>query len=440
MKKVLILAYDFPPYVSVGGLRPYAWYRYFKAFGLYPIVVTRQWDNKYGNELDYVAPSQSKETIIEETQSGTIIRTPYNPNLSNKLLLKYGRSRFRLIRKIITAYYELMQFFLPIGTKSGLYHGAKEYLKNNKVDAIIATGEPFVLFKYASILSDTYNIPWVADYRDPWTQSKSRSRNIILKTINTFFERKYLSNVKRITTVSPFFKHQIQSLIKNKPIDLIANGYYLHKGIKPTKHPSNKHTLSLAFAGSIYNWHPWKSILNCVSRLVQDEVKITITFYGGSKTSELKEYINNTHPEIKGFVFFHPKMQNRDLLQHLTRHHLLLLFNDYSILGTKIYDYLAVKRRILMCYTQDEKALSLKEKHFPMNNQTAFDNDLQEQLINETRSGYAIENEDELYSTLLTLYQELESKSLLECHSIDVEKYSRKHQTKRLSKILTEIS
>ena len=55
MKKVLILAYDFPPYVSVGGLRPYSWYKYFKEFGLYPVIVTRQWDNQYGNHLDYIA-------------------------------------------------------------------------------------------------------------------------------------------------------------------------------------------------------------------------------------------------------------------------------------------------------------------------------------------------------------------------------------------------
>jgi hypothetical protein len=44
MKKVLILAYDFPPYVSVGGLRPHAWYNYLKEFGVEPIVVTRQWE------------------------------------------------------------------------------------------------------------------------------------------------------------------------------------------------------------------------------------------------------------------------------------------------------------------------------------------------------------------------------------------------------------
>ncbi len=34
MKRLLILAYDFPPYVSVGGLRPYAWYKYLKEFGV----------------------------------------------------------------------------------------------------------------------------------------------------------------------------------------------------------------------------------------------------------------------------------------------------------------------------------------------------------------------------------------------------------------------
>jgi len=51
MKKVLILAYDFPPYVSAGGLRPYYWYLYLKEFGVEPVVITWQWENKHGNQL-----------------------------------------------------------------------------------------------------------------------------------------------------------------------------------------------------------------------------------------------------------------------------------------------------------------------------------------------------------------------------------------------------
>lgn len=65
MKKVLILAYDFPPYVSVGGLRPYSWYKYLHQSDVYPIVITRQWNNQYGNGMDYVAPSESSETLVE---------------------------------------------------------------------------------------------------------------------------------------------------------------------------------------------------------------------------------------------------------------------------------------------------------------------------------------------------------------------------------------
>lgn len=34
MKTVLILAYDFPPYVSVGGLRPHYWFENFNVHNI----------------------------------------------------------------------------------------------------------------------------------------------------------------------------------------------------------------------------------------------------------------------------------------------------------------------------------------------------------------------------------------------------------------------
>jgi hypothetical protein len=95
--------------------------------------------------LDYIAPGESNETIVEETENGTIIRTPYQPNWANRLMLKYGENKYRLLRKAITAWYELMQFLFFVGPKAGLYKGAKAYLKTHPVDAIIATGEPLVL-------------------------------------------------------------------------------------------------------------------------------------------------------------------------------------------------------------------------------------------------------------------------------------------------------
>ena len=186
MKKVLILAYDFPPYVSVGGLRPYAWYNYLKEFGIEPIVVTRQWGNTNGNRLDYISAGSSKQSIVEVSEHGTIIRSPYKPNFANRLLLKHGDHRYRFLRKSISAYYEFAQFLLPIGPKIELYKAAKHFLKNNQVDAIIATGDPFVLFRYASKLSKAFNIPWIADYRDPWSHNEEAQKKMVQKKWNWF--------------------------------------------------------------------------------------------------------------------------------------------------------------------------------------------------------------------------------------------------------------
>ena len=118
MKKVLILAYDFPPYVSVGGLRPKYWYENFKGMGLFPIVVTRNWHPIHGNALDYIQPSKTNEVEIEKTENGVLIKTPYKATLSNRLNLKGKKGLLsNLLKKISTAWNEFGQWFLPIGTK-----------------------------------------------------------------------------------------------------------------------------------------------------------------------------------------------------------------------------------------------------------------------------------------------------------------------------------
>ena len=142
VKKILILAYDFPPYVSVGGLRPYAWHKYFRKFGLEPIVVTRQWDPVRQNALDYIAPSEFSTVITEETQWGIVVKAPYKPTVSNRLLLKYGASRFKLLRKTLTFLTECLQFVLPVGPKRPIYLAAKAFLLQNQVDFIIGSATP----------------------------------------------------------------------------------------------------------------------------------------------------------------------------------------------------------------------------------------------------------------------------------------------------------
>ncbi len=437
MKKILIIAYDFPPYVSVGGLRPYSWYLDFHGFNLTPIVVTRQWDNIYGNHLDYIAASKSKETIIKKTEFGTIIQTPFKPNLANRIMLKYGNTKFKLVRKLITAYFEFAQFIFNVGTKSGLYFGAKKYIKNNDIDLIIATGSPHVLFKYASKLSKLNNIPWIADYRDPWTQSASRSKNIILKKWNSYFEKKYLKNASSIITVSDFLVHKISSLIKNKPIDVIMNGYNPDFSANAQKIEQEKKSLQFAFVGTIYQWHPIKGVLRQFNNFIDSnsDIKIKINFYGINKIDTIANLINSEFASLKQVIEIHPKTNNKELLNILAKHNLMLLFNDYCLNGTKIYDYLAIKRKILLCFSE-EKGKEYSDFIYKFEKAPNVNFKIQEDIINATKSGIVIKNQKHMLLELNKLWEEFKKDGSIKCDSTDFEQYSRKSQTKLLSDII----
>lgn len=435
-KKLLILAYDFPPYVSVGGLRPYAWYKYLKEYGVYPVVVTRQWGNNYGNELDYIAPGESNETIIEETEYGTIIRTPYKPNLANRLMLKYGNRKFSFLRKLISAWYELMQFPFFVGPKSGLYRGAKKYLKNNTVDAIIATGEPFVLFKYASTLSKKFNIPWIADYRDPWTGNKKRTKMPFV----LFWERRFLSNATALTTVSDFFKKKIGENILLPATFIIPNGYNPNS-IKKSEHIQQEtDVFRLALTGSIYDWHPYKSVLSVFLDFIRshkESPKIELNFWGINRQEEINQFVQENN--LEQYIHVYPRMDNAMILEKLCKHNVMLLFNDYSIMGTKIYDYLGIRRKIILCYSNDPYAQQQKRDFFPLNENDAINTHLQEDCLNETKAGIVIQDQNHLLSVLNDLYNEFLKNGTIACDSINIEKYSRKEGARQLADIVKNL-
>jgi glycosyltransferase involved in cell wall biosynthesis len=441
MKKLLILAYDFPPYVSVGGLRPYNWFRYLKEYGIEPIVVTRQWQNNHGNHLDYVSEGYSENIVVKHFEYGTKLCTPYTPNHSNRLLLKYGEKKYRLLRKTISGFYEVMQFLYPVGPKSEIYASARAYLKENKVDAIIATGDPFVLFTYASQLSKEFGIPWIADYRDPWSHNQEHQKNFLQKFWNRYQEKKSVSTASFITTVSTFVHHKIDSLIPNKPFAILPNGYdpELIDAVKSTPQTNDK--LNIGFVGTIYNWHPIESFLKSCALFITDnpEVKLHLNFYGINIQQKLAELVKMNYPNLKDHITITPRMPNAEVLGLLAANNVVLLFNYYSYMGTKIFDYLGIERKMILCYANDPEANALKEKYYKIEEIESESGQLQADLIRNTNSGIIVENADHLTEVLSDLWKEFQSTGRIACNSVGVEKYSRKIQVEQLAEIVKNL-
>lgn len=439
--RALLLAYDFPPLVSVGALRPYSWYRYWREFGVSPVVVTRQWTNSEGYELDYVAPSRSPEEVCEETDYGTIIRTPYRPNLSNRLLREYGPERFRFLRRAVTGWYELSQYYWDIGPRQGLYAAARRYLREHGADAIVASGEPFVLFRYAAALSREFGIPWIADYRDPWSHNRARRGKRISERWEARLEDRFTSSADAITTTSTFFRSVISSLIRDKPFHVIGNGYDPEAVAAAAHERQSRETLTLAYVGSIYPFYPLESFFRVCEEFIREREapRFELLVVGVGDQAAVEKLLRRL-PNLARLTTFHGRLPNDETARVVARANAFVLFNNYAYPGTKVFDYLALRRRVLLCYSADPEALALKARYYNMDVFDTGDSRVLESLIEETGAGTVVRDAGHLREVLANLYDELLEHGQISCQSQDVERFSRRAQAGRMAELVKDVA
>jgi hypothetical protein len=123
--------------------------------------------------------------------------------------------------------------------------------------------------------------------------------------------------------------------------------------------------------------------------------------------------VNEQFPHLKNHVLITPKMQNHELLEKLAADNVMLLFNYYSYMGTKIFDYLGIRRKMIMCYENDAEANLLKQKFYSVDESGSESKQLQADLIHETNSGIIVKDSHHLQEVLQELYIEFEQPTLV---------------------------
>ena len=97
-------------------------------------------------------------------------------------------------------------------------------LSPKDVDAILATGTPFVSFRLAKRLSDRLGRPYVLDYRDPWTGNPHATRPSRRATIRE--EASLLEGCAAITIVSPSWAVALDRCFGvGAKLHVVPNGY-----------------------------------------------------------------------------------------------------------------------------------------------------------------------------------------------------------------------
>jgi Glycosyltransferase len=134
MKRILFVAYHFPPHGGAAVQRSLKFVKYLPAFGIEPTVMTgvgatdRRW-------------SPPDETLASEIPPGVdVVRTPW-PAGSRHQRLEAEANRLELAARLV---------------------------KEKHLEAIFVSMSPFSDAAFATALSKRCGIPWVADLRDPW--------------------------------------------------------------------------------------------------------------------------------------------------------------------------------------------------------------------------------------------------------------------------------
>ena len=103
----------------------------------------------------------------------------------------------------------------------------KSYLKSNPVDLIVSTGPPHSMHMIGLGVKKKFNIPWVADFRDPWTNIDFYDQLMLTDWADRKhhkMEKEVLETADKVVTVTWSWADELTEL-GNKETIVITNGY-----------------------------------------------------------------------------------------------------------------------------------------------------------------------------------------------------------------------
>ena len=252
MKRVLIITYYWPPAGGPGVQRWLYFVKYFKEFGIEPIVYIPENAHYPLQDESFVAEIPSDVEIISQP-----VKEPYRfAKLFSKKKTKQmssgiiAKKNLSVVEKLLL--YIRGNFFIPdarIGWVKPSVNFLKKYLELHPVDTIVTSGPPHSLHLIGLQLQKQLQLPWLADFRDPWTtihyHDSLRLTNSS-KRKHKQLEKEVLQRAALITVTSPTTQLEFQQLTKTE-VALVTNGYETKEKLPVTLDTK----FSLAHIGSL---------------------------------------------------------------------------------------------------------------------------------------------------------------------------------------------
>jgi glycosyltransferase involved in cell wall biosynthesis len=231
-RRVLLVVYYWPPAGGSGVQRFLKFVKYFRDYGWEPVVFCPE-----GAEY----PVMDEKLLADVPNGIEVIRYPiWEPFMLYKMFTgkgKKGKISMNLtthdkkpgIREKLSLWVRA-NMFLPDAKVFWVKPAVKfleNYLAANPVEAVITTSPPMSLSLIGLGLQQKLKLPWIADFRDPWTDIDwfaDLPLTSWAKKTHFRLQAEVLAKANAVTVIGPTMAKLMQGHV-NRPIDVITNGY-----------------------------------------------------------------------------------------------------------------------------------------------------------------------------------------------------------------------
>jgi glycosyltransferase involved in cell wall biosynthesis len=357
--RLLVIAYYFPPSGGAGVQRVLKWVKYLRDFGVEPTVLT----------VEAGAYPKTDATLARDVPDGVAVHRTRSLDPFGAYAKLTGRSRQQAVAETSGhlggdtrgaerfARWVRANIFVPdarVGWVPFAVQRGLRLLRDEPFDAMLTSGPPHSVHLTGWALHARTGIPWIADFRDPWTDINyydELPRSDAALATDRWLERSVLERATRVVTVSPGWRNLLLGKGDRDPADfaVIQNGFDPEDFGSAQEPPEDRFTF--VYVGSLYgSRNPdalWRALASLRSR---DEVpKLRLRLVGRIGADVLAELERFGLDTITEHV---PYVPHDEAVREMQRATVLLLTvesyrHERGNLTGKVYEYLAAGRPIL---------------------------------------------------------------------------------------------
>lgn len=238
-RRVLIVTWVFPPAQVIGALRVSKFARYLREEGWevrvvtaapellpFPALLPVEFPEAETVRVRYRDPLTTLERRGRQLSAAAAAERAAGAEPAS-VRASLGTRVLRRVARGVLKVVPITQVRIP--DRSTLWYrpafrAARALCASWRPDVILSSFGPPGSHIVASWLQRETGVPWVADYRDLWTESISSPRPAVPSAVERSVERRVLRRAAAITTISDPFARRLQAL-HGKPVETIYNGY-----------------------------------------------------------------------------------------------------------------------------------------------------------------------------------------------------------------------